>query len=51
MIAGVATTHFGLHQTAVVYSASLAVLAAAAAASFIIRRRPRPSPAGDRASQ
>jgi MFS family permease len=29
--AGVATTHFGLHQTAVVYSAALAVLAAAAA--------------------
>ena len=49
--AGVATTHFGLHQTAVVYSASLAVLAAAAAGSFIIRRRPRPSPAGARASQ
>jgi ABC-type transport system involved in multi-copper enzyme maturation permease subunit len=40
--AGVATTHFGLHQTAVVYSAALAVLAAAAAGSLIIRRRSRP---------
>jgi hypothetical protein len=29
VIAGVATTHVGLHQTAVVYSAALAVLAAA----------------------
>ena len=34
VIAGVATTHFGLHQTSVVYSAALAVLAAAAAGSF-----------------
>ena len=49
--AGVATTRFGLHRTAVVYSASLAVLAAAAAGSFIIRRRPRPAQAGDRTSQ
>jgi hypothetical protein len=49
--AGVATTHFGLHRTAVVYSASLAVLAAAAAGSFIIRRRSRPSPSSDRTSQ
>ena len=37
--AGVATTHFGLHQTAVVYSAALAVLAAAAAGSFLFRMR------------
>ena len=37
--AGVATTHFGLHQTAVVYSAALAALAAAAAGSFLFRRR------------
>jgi hypothetical protein len=45
--AGVATTHFGLHQTAVVYSAALAVLAAAAAGSLIIRTRSRPgSPSG-----
>jgi MFS family permease len=42
--AGVATTHFGLHRTAVVYSAALAVLAAAAAGSLIIRGRPRPTP-------
>ena len=40
--AGVATTHFGLHQTAVVYSAALALLAAAAAGSFRPRRRPLP---------
>jgi membrane protein implicated in regulation of membrane protease activity len=40
--AGVATTHFGLHQTAAVYSAVLAVLAAAAAGSFLFRRRSRP---------
>src|SRR5580692_589547 len=39
LIAGVAVTHFGLHRTAVVYSAALAVLAAAAAASFLSRRR------------
>jgi MFS family permease len=41
--AGVATTHFGLHQTAVVYSGALAVLAAAAAGSFLFRSRSRPS--------
>jgi hypothetical protein len=40
VIAGVATTHFGLHQTSVVYSAALAVLAAAAAGSFLLHRRP-----------
>jgi hypothetical protein len=40
--AGVATTHFGLHRTAVVYSAALAVLAAAAAGSFLFRRRSLP---------
>jgi MFS family permease len=40
VIAGVATTHFGLHRTAVVYSAALAVLAAAAAGSFLLRPRP-----------
>ena len=54
--AGVATTHFGLHQTAVVYSAALAVLAAVAAVaagSFLFRRRsqtrgadPAAAPAG-----
>ncbi len=41
--AGVATAHFGLHQTAVVYSAALAVLAAAAAGSFLFRRRSLPA--------
>jgi hypothetical protein len=41
LAAGVATTHFGLHRTAVVYSAALAVLAAAAAGSLIVRRRSR----------
>ena len=41
VIAGVATGHFGLHQTAVVYSAALAVLAAAAAGSFLLHTRPR----------
>jgi MFS family permease len=41
--AGVATTHFGLHQTAVVYSAALAVLAATAAGSFLFRRRSGPA--------
>lgn len=41
--AGVATTHFGLHQTALVYSAALAVLAAGAAGaagSFLLHSRP-----------
>ena len=41
--AGVATTHVGLHRTALVYCAVIAVLAAVAAASLIFRRR---SPAG-----
>jgi hypothetical protein len=41
VIAGVATTHVGLYQTAVVYSAALAVLAAAAAGSFLLHRSPR----------
>ena len=41
VIAGVATTHFGLHQTSVVYSAALAVLAAAAAGSFLLHRPTR----------
>jgi hypothetical protein len=43
VIAGVATTHFGLHRTAVLYSAALAVLAAAAAGSFLFRRRSLPA--------
>jgi hypothetical protein len=39
LIAGVATTKFGLHSTALVYSASLAVLAAAALGLLLVRRR------------
>ena len=42
VIAGVAITHFGLHRTALVYCAVIAVLAALAAAGLIIRRRSRP---------
>jgi MFS family permease len=40
VIAGVATTHFGLHRTALVYCGTFAVLAALAAGSFIFRRPP-----------
>ena len=36
--AGVATTHVGLHRTALVYCAVIAVLAAVAAGSLIVRR-------------
>jgi hypothetical protein len=39
--AGVATTHVGLHRTALVYCAALAVLAALAAGGLIFRGRPR----------
>ena len=48
LIAGVATTKFGLHLTALVYSASLAVLAAAAVCILLIRhggKPARPAPA------
>ncbi len=48
LIAGVATTDFGLHQTALVYCAAIATLGAVAAASLIFRRRssaPVPDPA------
>ncbi len=37
-----ASMHFGLHQTAEVYSAALAVLAAAAAGIFLFRGRSLP---------
>jgi MFS family permease len=37
VIAGLATTHFGLHDTALVYCGILAVLAAGAAISYIFR--------------
>jgi hypothetical protein len=39
VVAGVATTHFGLHRTALVYCAAIAALAAVAAGSLIFRRR------------
>jgi hypothetical protein len=39
VIAGVATTHTGLHRTALVYCAVIVVLAAVAAAALIFRRR------------
>ena len=51
LIAGVAVTHFGLHRTAVVYSAALAVLAAAAAGSFLARRHSPPSRPAQSAAQ
>jgi MFS family permease len=44
LIAGVATTKFGLHSTALVYSASLAVLAAAAVGLLGLRRGSQPAP-------
>ena len=40
VIAGLATTHFGLRATALVYSGALAVLAALAAVSYMFRRPP-----------
>ena len=40
LIAGLATTHFGLHRTALVYCGTLAVIATAAAASYIFHRPP-----------
>jgi hypothetical protein len=48
LIAGVATTTFGLHSTALVYSASLAVLAATAVGILAVRpggQPTRPDPA------
>ena len=47
VVAGVATTHVGLHRTALVYCAVIAVLVAVAAASLAFRRR-SPPPAPDR---
>jgi MFS family permease len=43
LIAGVATTKFGLHATALVYAASLAVLAAAAAGILVFRPDNQPT--------
>jgi MFS transporter len=39
VVAGVATTHFGLHRTALVYCAVIAALVAAAASGLIFGRR------------
>jgi MFS family permease len=39
VIAGVATTHYGLHDTALVYCVVIAVLVAGAAGSLVLRRR------------
>jgi hypothetical protein len=39
VVAGVAVTHAGLHRTALAYCAVIAVLAAVAAGSLIVRRR------------
>jgi hypothetical protein len=47
--AGVATTHFGLHRTALAYCAAIAVLTAGAAGSLISGRR-SPAPAPDPAA-
>jgi MFS family permease len=42
LLAGVATAHFGLHRTALAYCVAVAVLAAAAAGSLMLRRRALP---------
>jgi MFS family permease len=41
LLAGVATSHFGLHDTALVYSAGIALLAAAAAGGVLFESRGR----------
>jgi MFS family permease len=41
LIAGIATSHFGLHGTALVYSVVIALLAAAAAGGFLFESRGR----------
>ena len=47
LIAGIATSHFGLHDTALVYSAGIALLAAAATVGFLFESRTRvPQAAG-----
>jgi MFS family permease len=42
LIAGIATSHFGLHDTALAYSAAIALLAAATAAGVLFEGRDRP---------
>ena len=52
LIAGVATSRFGLHESALIYCASIAALVTAAAGSFLFRKgRPsgRPEPAAAQA--
>jgi MFS family permease len=39
LIAGVATSHFGLHRTALAYCTAIAALVAAAAGRLMLRRR------------
>ena len=41
LLAGIATSHFGLHDTALVYSVAIALLAAAAAAGLLFEGRAR----------
>ena len=41
LIAGIATSHFGLHDTALVYSVVIALLAVAAAAGFLFEGNAR----------
>jgi hypothetical protein len=41
LIASMATSHFGLHNTALVYSAGIALLAAAAAGGVLFEKRGR----------
>jgi MFS family permease len=43
LLAGVATSHFGLHDTALVYCAGIALLAAAAAGGVLFESRSRTS--------
>ena len=38
VIAGIASSHYGLHDTALVYSVSVAALAAIGGGSFLVRR-------------
>lgn len=50
LIAGVATSHFGLHDTALVYSAAIALLAAAAAGGVLFESRARSTRAPEAAA-
>ncbi len=50
LIAGIATSHFGLHGTALVYSAAVAGLAAVAAGTFVFRGSSRTGPSAQSAA-